>query len=100
MSHKDSSTKHQNTLRTIKDKKEKRVKILITAKDHQEAFRTLKKKTINNQINKAKAISAELMELNLKNKLEETSKKQYETGRNRKKRGETEKLVKHQSKLS
>ena len=39
------------------------------------------------------------LELNLKNKLEETGKKQYETGRNRKKRGVTEKLVKYQSKL-
>ena len=39
--------------------------------------------------NKAKAISAELLELNLKNKLEETGKsrkKLEETGRNREKR--------------
>ena len=36
-------------------------------------------------LHKAKAISAELMELNLKNKLQETGKKQYETGRNREK---------------
>ena len=50
--------------------------------------------------NKAKAISAKLMELYLENKLEETGKKQYETGRNRMKQGETEKLVKYQSKLS
>ena len=38
--------------------------------------------------NKAKAISAELLELNLKNKLEETGKKD-ETERNRKKKEET-----------
>ena len=41
--------------------------------------------------NKAKAISAKLLELNLKNKLEGT-RKQDETGRNRKKQEETEKL--------
>ena len=40
---------------------------------------------------KAKAISAKLLELNSKNKLVETGAKQEETGRNRKKRGETEK---------
>ena len=34
---------------------------------------------------KAKAISAKLLELNLKNQLEETGKKQYGTGRNGKK---------------
>ena len=38
--------------------------------------------------NKAKAISAELLELNLKNKLEETGKTRW----NKKKREETEKL--------
>ena len=39
-----------------------------------------------NNTNKAKAISAELLELNFKNKLEETENKikQEETGRNRK----------------
>ena len=34
------------------------------------------------RVNKAKAISAKLLELNLKNKLEETGKQKYETGRN------------------
>ena len=48
------------------------------------------------QDNKAKLISAELLGLNLKNKLDETGEKQEETGRNKKKWGwGTEKLQKN-----
>ena len=39
-------------------------------------------KCIDLKKNKAKAISAELLKLNFKTKLEETDKKLYETGRN------------------
>ena len=46
-------------------------------------------------MNKAQAISAELLELNLKNKLEETGKKTILDG---KKRGETEKLEEENTK--
>ena len=53
-------------------------------------------------MNKAKAISAELLELNLKNKLEETGrigKKREKMGRNGKKQEETKRNRKNGKKI-
>ena len=52
------------------------------------------KNTLTVQVNKANAISAELLELNLKNKLEETGKTRW----NGKKQEETEKLEEKKTK--